>query len=410
MSIAAMAGITIIGREAEVAAIGACVADVGPGPRALVLVGEAGIGKTTLWRMAVRQVEADAGAVLVCRGIEVEASLSFAGLSELVGPVLEEVLPSLAEPRRRALEVALLLAEPGEVTPDALAVGLAVLDVVRVLSERGRVVLAIDDLQWLDAATASVLQIALRRLVDEPVVLLATVREAPGLTVPIDVERCFAGEQLTRVALGPVSSATLRRLLRERHGLDLSRPELVRVLEATGGNPFFALEVGRELARSGLRASEGEPLQVPESLFDLLGDRLARLPTDTADVLLQAAAAARPTVELLAAAYGDRERVVAALDNAEGEGLIEVHGSRVVFSHPLYASICHQQAPAWKRRAAHRALAEAATVVEERARHLAHAVDWPDAAVAAVLDEAAERAARRAPRRPAPSSTRWPQI
>jgi DNA-binding CsgD family transcriptional regulator len=391
----AMADTAIVGREAELTAIGAFVAGLRRGPSALVLVGEAGVGKTTLWRAGLRGAEEEGATALVCRGAEAEASLSFAGLSELIGPVADEVLPSLAEPRRRALEVALLLSPPGDMTPDSLAVGLAVLDAIRVLSERGPVVVAVDDLQWLDPATATVLQLALWRLVDEAVLLLATVREAPGLKVPVDLEHCFVGEQLTRLALGPVAPGVLLHLLRERLGLDLSRPELVRLSEATGGNPFFALEVGRELAHRGSRPSAAGPVQVPESLFELLGERLGRLPTDTGDVLLQAAAAARPTMELLAAAYGDRDRVVAALDSAADEGLVEVHGSRVQFSHPLYASICYQQAPTWKRRAAHRALAEAASDLEERARHLAHAVAGPDAAVAAVLDEAAERAAQR---------------
>ena len=391
----AMADTAIVGREAELMAIGAFVAEGRRGPAALVFAGEAGIGKTTLWRTALCEVEVDAGAVLVCRGIEAEASLSFVGLSELLGPVLDDVLPSLALPRRRALEVALLLAPSREVTPDQLAVGLAVLDVLKLMSACGPVVVAVDDLQWLDPASANAVQIAFRRLVDEAVVVLATVREVPGVRLPIDLERCFVGDQLTRVELGPVGSAALLQLLRDRLGVDLSRPELLRVSEATGGNPFFALEVGRELARSGSRPSSGAPLQVPESLLALLGDRLGRLPTDTGDVLLQAAAAARPTVELLAASYGDLDRVVAALDVAAGEGLVQVDGSRVVFSHPLYASICYQQAPAGKRRAAHRALADAATDVEERARHLAHAVDGADTAVAAVLDDAAEQAARR---------------
>ncbi len=90
-------------------------------------------------------------------------------------------------------------------------------------------------------------------------------------------------------------------LLKERLGLELTRPELVRVQEATAGNPFFALELGRELVRTGTRPTAGRALRVPESLRELLGERLARLPGETLDVLLQVAALARPTVELVAA-------------------------------------------------------------------------------------------------------------
>ena len=142
------------------------------------------------------------GCVLTCRGVEAEASLSFSGLSELLAPVLDEVTASLAPPRRRALEVALLLVEPGEAAPDAHAIGLAVLDVLRVLAARAPLVVAVDDAQWLDPASAAVLQIALRRLRGEPVGVLITVREAPGLSVPIELDRCFDADRLRRLAGG----------------------------------------------------------------------------------------------------------------------------------------------------------------------------------------------------------------
>ena len=147
----------------------------------------------------------------------------------------------------------------------------------------------------------------------------------------------------------------------------------------TAGNPFFVVELGRELVRTNTRPTAAAVVRVPASLQELLGDRLARLPTDTGDVLLEVAALARPTVELVAVAHGDKERVVDALEAAVTEGVIEVDDARVRFSHPLHASICYQQAPLWKRRAVHRALAAAVTDVEERARHLALAVEGADA-------------------------------
>jgi predicted ATPase len=115
---------------------------------------------------------------LICRGVEAEAALSFAGLSELLTPVLGDTLPVLASPRRRALEVALLLVEPGDLVPDAHAIGLAVLDIFHVLTARAPVLIALDDLQWLDRASAGALQVALRRLHDEPIGLLVTTRES----------------------------------------------------------------------------------------------------------------------------------------------------------------------------------------------------------------------------------------
>ncbi len=314
--LAAMAASALVGRDDELASIEAFVADLERGPSALVLVGEAGIGKTILWSAGVEAARQSGGCVLTCRGVEAEASLSFSGLSELLAPVLDDVTRSLASPRRRALEVALLLVEPGEVAPDAHAVGLAVLEVLRILSEQGPMVVALDDAQWLDPASAGALQIGLRRLHEAPVGLFVTVREAPGLSVPIELDRCFDAERLRRLAVGPLSLGALHHLLKDHLALDLARPELVRLQAATAGNPFFALELGRELVRTNTRPTTGPAWRVPASLQELLGDRLARLPTDTGDVLLQVAALARPTVELIAAAHGSTERVLDALGPA----------------------------------------------------------------------------------------------
>jgi DNA-binding CsgD family transcriptional regulator len=385
----------VIGRDRELGVIDAFLVDAAQWPRAHVLSGEAGIGKTVLWEAGVEAAGGRFASVLTCRGIEAEASLSFTGLSELLGDVLEDVGPALAPPRRRALEVALLLADPGETAPDPHAIGLAVLDVLRALAGHGPVVLAFDDLQWLDPASAAVLQIALRRLREERVGVLATLRLAPDVTSPVDLERSFPIERLERLTVGPLSLAALHRLLADRLGLELTRPELGRVQEATAGNPFFALELGRELVRTNTRPVPGQPLRVPESLHDLLGGRLARLPGETLDVLLLVAALARPTVDLVATTYGDRERVLEALQTAAEESVVELDDANVRFVHPLLGSICYERAPLWKRRAVHGALSGAVSEVEERARHMALAAAGPDAVAASYLDAASEQAAAR---------------
>jgi AAA ATPase domain len=128
----------VIGRDEELAAIEAFLGDVEQGPTALVLSGEPGIGKTILWEAGVEAARSGFGRVLSCRGAEPEASLSFAGLSELLTPVFDDVGPSLLPPRQRALEVALLRVEPGAEAPDPLAIGLAVLDALSVLPSRDR--------------------------------------------------------------------------------------------------------------------------------------------------------------------------------------------------------------------------------------------------------------------------------
>jgi ATP/maltotriose-dependent transcriptional regulator MalT len=384
----------IVGRETELETIVAFLADVERGPAALVLSGEAGIGKTILWEATVEDARSRFGSVLTCRGVEAEASLSFAGLSELLAPVFDDVGSSLLPPRRRALEIALLLVEPGERPPDPHAIGLAVLDLLRASAEQGPVLVALDDVQWLDPASLGVIQIALRRLRAEPVGLLATLRVGSDVG-SFELDRSFPESRLVPLAVGPLSLAAVHDLLEDRLGLELTRPELARVHEATAGNPFFALELGRELVRTDSKPSVGRPLPVPDSLQELLGGRLARLPGETLDVLLIVAALARPTVELVTTVQGDDQRVREALETAVQEGVIELDDSAVRFAHPLIASLCYEQAPVWKRRAVHRALADAVTDSEERARHLALATDGPDAGIAAELDAAAGHAAVR---------------
>jgi DNA-binding CsgD family transcriptional regulator len=385
----------VIGRDEELGLIQAFLAAVEQGPAALVLAGEPGIGKTLLWETGVAEAGQRFARVLACRGVAAEAALSFSGLSDLLSDVVAEVGPSLLPLRRRALEVALLLAEPADDAPDARAIGVAFLDVLRVLSESGPVLVAIDDLQWLDAASAGALALALRRLGTERVGFLAAVREAPDVTAPFELERVLAEDRLRRVALGPLHAAGLHRLLRGRLGLELARPDVARVGEASGGNPFYALEIGRELARPDVVLASERPLPVPGSLSTLLGTRLDRLPDEARQVLLVAALLGRPTADVVAAAHGQRDDALAALELAAREGVVVLDGSRVRFSHPLFASVCFEQAPVWRRQAVHRSLAAVVTDSEERARHLALATDGADDAVASELDVAAEHAAAR---------------
>ena len=292
--------------------------------------------------------------------------------------------PRLLPPRRRALEVALLLAEPGEDAPDPHAIGLAVLDVLRVLAEHGPVLVALDDVQWLDPSSAGVLQIALRgACATSRSACWRPLRTAPDAAAPFELERRFPEERLERLGLGPLSLAALHSLLEERLGLELTRPELARVQEATAGNPFFALELGRELVRTGTRPTPGQALRVPESLRELLGGRLARLPRRHARRPAPGRGA-RPADGRAGRRRlrRPRARPRGARGRPSGRASSSSTTRDIRFAHPLLASICYEQAPLWKRRAVHRALAGVVTDVEERARHLALAADGPDAAVA----------------------------
>jgi ATP/maltotriose-dependent transcriptional regulator MalT len=383
----------LVGRNAELEQIATFLnAEL---PAALVLEGDAGIGKTRIWEEGVRTASAAGVRVLATRAAGSEVQLSFAGLGDLLHAVMGEALPELPAPQRRSLEAALLLEEAEGAPPDARAVALAFLAVLRLLSETAPLVVAVDDLQWLDSPSGRVLRFALRRLETEPVGLLGTVRGSPGAALPFELERAFADDRLLRIPLGPLSLGALHELLRARLGLNLPRPALVRVVEVCEGNPFFALELGRELQRRGARPAPGEPLPIPNNLRQLVPERIARLPARIRMLVLCAAALAQPTVEVLQEASGDAAKAEADLDRAVRAGVLELDGERVRFTHPLLAAATYSDASPAERRAAHQALAHAVVDPQEHARHLALAATGPSEDVAAALEGAAGHARRR---------------
>ena len=144
----------IVGRDEELAALRAFVDPAAGQPAALVLEGEPGIGTSTLWAAGVEDARSLGLRVLSSRPAEAERGLAYAALTDLLESVLDDVLPSLPSPRRRALEVALLLDEADDDAADPRAVGLATRGALQQLAEAGPVLVAIDDLQWFDAASA----------------------------------------------------------------------------------------------------------------------------------------------------------------------------------------------------------------------------------------------------------------
>jgi len=252
---------------------------------------------------------------------------------------------------------------------------------------------AVDDVQWLDRASARVVEFACRRLDGEPVGVLATVRLAPDEVEPTALAEAFGGERVEHLAVGPLTVAAVYELVRAHLDVALSRSALLRVHETSRGNPFFALELARALERQGADPVPGEPLPVPANLRDLVRRRLALLPRPAAETLLLAAGLARPTVATVELAVGDRaER---DLEDAARAGLIEVTGDGIRFTHPLLASIHFSSQTPRARRRAHLRLAGAVVDPEERARHLALATADRDEKVAAILSRAAEHARAR---------------
>jgi DNA-binding CsgD family transcriptional regulator len=383
---------SVIGRDAELGAIDEFLGAAARRPAALMLCGEPGIGKTTLWECAVAEARARGHRVLAHRSVQAEAGLAFAGLIDLAGEALAEVADALAPPRRRALEVALLLADADVAPPDPRAIGLAFHDLVAALARRAPVIVALDDIQWLDASSANAAAVALRRLRAERVGTVATLRD--DLRPAFSLEDGLDGAGPRRLSLGPLDIAALHRLLRERLGLELARPELARIEEASAGNPFYALELASSVSDTDSDAA-ADRIGVPDSLRELLGSRLERLPAPAMEVLVDAAACARATPALIAAAREDGAATLDAIHVAERERVVVRDGARLRFAHPLLASLCYEQALPSARRDAHRRLAAVVADPEERARHLALAAGGPDAALATELDAATAHAAAR---------------
>jgi len=387
---------TVIGRDAELRAIEGFLGRLPAGPAALVFEGAPGIGKSTVWACARDRARRATTRVLACRPVDAEAKLAFAALADLLEPVAERMLPLLAEPQRLALEVALLRASPQGAVPSPRGVAAAALSVLRLLAADGPLVIAIDDQHWIDRASADALAFALRRIGELPVGVVTAVRvtdgEAPD---PLGLAAAF-GARLERLRLGPLTAGALHHVVRQHLGRVLPRPTLLRVTDASLGNPFYALEIARELIAAGVHPAPGDPLPVPESVMALVLRRLERLPALVHEVLLVIASLAVPQLDTVRAATS--ATADDAIERAVRARVVELDGSRLRFTHPLLASVvCASALPA-RRRDVHRLLAGIVTDPEERARHLALATESPDASVAAALDEAARLArARGAP-------------
>ena len=374
-----------VGRDDEVAALRAFFDAAGGGPRALVLEGEPGIGKTTLWSAGVELARERSLRVLSAWPAEAERGLAFSVLGDLFADVPAELLDELPAPRRRALEVALLVEEAGPEQVDPLAVRVGALTLLQRLAREQTVVVAVDDMQWIDAASAAVLDFALRRLEAENVlVFLARRSGEDGALRPPSAER---------LAVQPLSVGALHRLLVARLGRPFSRHTLLRLHATSGGNPFYALELARLLTAGPEPPDPTRPLPVPGTLHELVGHRLAELPDETQTVLLAASSMADPTIAGLGRVVPDPAH---SLEPAVRSGVVELTASDTVrFTHPLLASVLYADVGDDRRRDMHALLATNVDDPVERARHVSLAADGPDEAIAQQLEEAALQAGAR---------------
>jgi DNA-binding CsgD family transcriptional regulator len=381
----------MIGREAELARVERMLDDVPCGPGGVGWQGAPGIGKTTVWRYAVDAARERGYRVLSTTPAEPDAQLSFAALCDLLDGAVSDVLADLPHPQRRAIAAALLLEDASELPQDPGLLSRAVLSVIRELSAAEPLVLAIDDEQWLDRASARVLAFALCRLSDEPVSVLLARRSDRDTPLWLELAKGFGDAGLESATIAPFDDRTIESLIAERLGRPVSRRTLRRIHAVCGGNPFYALSIARELPEDQA-AIDGE-ISIPQTLEDVMRRRLAHVDRRAQDALLVVAASSSPTLAVLDAVVPGF--ALSNLDSARRSEVIEVAGGRVRFTHPLLASAHYAGAPDFRRREFHRALAAVADDEEERARHLANGAEAPDEQIAHVLENAADGAARR---------------
>jgi DNA-binding CsgD family transcriptional regulator len=359
-------------------------------PSGLGIEGEAGIGKTTLWLGAEDRARSRGFQVLSARAVHAESALAYAALADLLRDVPASVIDRLPEPQRIAIDRVMLRGADTGPGTDQRAVAAAFVSVIETMTTAAPVLVAIDDVPWLDASTRAVVTYAARR-VTGPVGFLVTARTESDDPDALSWLRLSRPEAMRRHRVGPLSLGGLHNLLSERLNRTFPRPTLVRIAEISRGNPFYALELAR--------AFDGPPradAELPAGLAELMRNRIGRLDRDAGRVLLAAACAAQPTVELLAEATGNTvERVLDLLEHVETNGIVGIDGSRVLFTHPLLAHSVYTDATRPDRRRMHRTLAEIVTEPELRARHLALAAVSEDPATLQALDAAAEVARRR---------------
>jgi DNA-binding CsgD family transcriptional regulator len=381
----------VLSRAEEFLAVAEFLDAASVGPTALVVEGEPGIGKTTVWSAAVDLAVERGFRVLSARAAAAESVLGYAALADILAEVDPAEWAALPAPQQRAVDHVLLRADSAGSATDPRAVAAGFLSVVKGLAKCGPVLLAIDDLQWLDASSMQIIAFAVRRL-SGPVGVIGTVRTDPGASIVMSWLHLSEHGQIRRISLGPLSLGSLRELVLERLGRSLSRHTMVRIQEISQGNPFYALELARVMDD---RATASE-VRLPDTLADLVQARVGNLRPEVQEALLAASCVAAPTVELVArATAADAEHTVGLLEDAADKGIVEINGHRLCFTHPLLARGVYSAASSARRRAMHRSLAEIVEEPELQARHLAKAVAWGDDHTLQCLDRAAEMAQMR---------------
>jgi DNA-binding NarL/FixJ family response regulator len=354
-------------------------------PSALLIEGEPGIGKTTLWLAAVELAREKGFRVLSARAAAAESVLAYTALADLLDGVPASAWADLPDPQRFAVDQILMRADSGTAT-DQRAVAAAFVSVVECLTDDGPLLVAIDDLQWLDPSSMHVVAFAARRLTGQVGILGCVRTDGDGGGAWLQMPRPDA---VDRIRLRPLGIYDLHAAVSARLRRPFSRPTMGRIHEVSGGNPFYAIELARAIAEH----APGVETSLPRTLADVVRTRINGLDPDVHDALLAASCMASPTVELVSSAtISDDDRLIELLENAENKGIIAIDGNRIQFAHPLLARGVYTEAAPGQRRTMHRRLAEIFDEPELRARHLALAATSGDQVTLQALDTAAESA------------------
>lgn len=363
----------VIGREREIEEARGLLVAAAEGSCALVLVGEPGIGKSTIWSAVVEEAEALGHRVLAARPSQAEAELPFAVLTDLFSRIDETAVGELPDVQRGALEQALRRrSRPVAVDPTSVALG--TLGTLRALAAARPTIVAIDDLQWIDAPSLRALVFALRRVREARVGLVGTVRAGVenGLTTLTAADVATTGH----IEVAGLDERHVAELVHARTGIALTPLQLDRVVSLSGGNPFYALEL----------AAAGAPgHSLPETLAAAVRARLSTLSPAARGAGHLAATLGRIDEPLIRRLHGR------GLDELWAAGIVDDRRGQPWFAHPLLASaLIDLHSPA-ERRAAHLALATALQDPDERALHLGRGSEEASEAVATELEAAAVR-------------------
>jgi DNA-binding CsgD family transcriptional regulator len=393
-----------VGREPEVAAVAGFLRRATHNSPVMLVEGEIGIGKTSVLAAARDAARERGWLVLTANPAELEMPLEYTGIADLLDPLPGSLTEALPGPQRRAIRVALLREEAPEPSVDLRTIATAAVTLLRRAAGPQPVLMIVDDLHWLDLPSARVLAFVLRRLPPAPVSLLASVRtgwasgqQPSGQRVsdrPALATDALPPGRLDRLVLGPLSPDAAHELVTSRTPFRPGRRTLLNLVQLTGGNPMFLLELA---GRPGVIESiiNGQPPDIPSSLGQLVAGRISCLSAGARDLLLVTALADGPSLPVILGTARDPSRVLDDLRQVMAANLLAAADQRVFVTHPLVRSVIVSTADPADRHAAHARLATGAERPEERARHLALSAAGPDEPIAADVEAAAIAAAGR---------------